>query len=491
MPTQYQMMHQHPALGGLDISSDPTVLDPGFLTIADNIEYLEGGQRKKRLGTTIYSTSTGNTNTAFLVSSSTPVRAVEDFWRYGASLTPSQNLVSVAGASIFSSTGDGRWTAITTASSFGQASNTKTFITLAGDFAVISDETATPIAYNQAVLSGPSTGAAWPRFTHSRYHLARLFMGGISTAPSQVNYSGAGNIFDSTGTDTGLFNVSAGDGDQVNGISDPFFASLYIFKGPNKGSIWQLSGNTPATFSLVQIGYGAPLLNPRALVTTPTDVYWLSQYGIHSLETTVKFGNVEQAFLSLPIQRLWRDNLIQRASLANAWSFWHPTRNIVGWCVTPSGDTTSRWILCYNYALSDPKPGGKKFWSIWKFPSFGLTCGEVMLTPATWDALLGSPRSAGYPVPMFGGDNGTVYGGDARILGDAGQAYTAQVRTPIISRFKTDKGQSVPETQEKLFAGVVTYINPKGNYTADLTISVDQRLQSTTISLVGAGNTLG
>src|SRR5262245_55794360 len=204
MTTQYQMMHVHPALGGLDISSDPTVLDPGFLTIADNIEYLEGGQRKKRLGTTIYSTSTGNTNPAPLVSSTTPVRAVEDFWRYGASLTPSQNLLAVAGASIFGSTGDGKWTSLTATSSFGLSTNVKTIITLAADFAVISDETAQPIAYNQTALTAPSTGSAWPRFTWSKYHLSRLFMGGMSTEPSTVQYSGAGNIFDSTGTDSGV-----------------------------------------------------------------------------------------------------------------------------------------------------------------------------------------------------------------------------------------------------------------------------------------------
>ena len=93
-------------------------------------------------------------------------------------------------------------------------------------------------------------------------------------------------------------------------------------------------------------------------------------------------------------------------------------------------------------------------------------------------------------MPFFGGDNGTVYAGDAKILGDAGDAYTAEVRTPVISRFKTEGG-TVPETQEKLFAGVVTFFNPKGNYTANLTLTVDQRNQSTTISLQGGGNTLG
>ena len=478
----------HPALGGLDISSDPTVLDPNFLTIADNIEYLEGGQRKKRLGTTIYSTSTGNTNPAFLVSSSTPVRAVSDFWRYGNSLTPAQNLLSVAGASLFRSTGNGKWTAISATSSFGAQGNVQTRITLAGDYAVFSDETATPIAYDQTNLVAATSGSVWQPFTSSIFHLNRLWMYGLSTAPSQINYSAANNIFDSTGGDTGNFTVNRGDGDQIMAVSEPFYASIYIFKGPQVGSVWQLSGSTPSTFSLVSVGEGAPVMNPRAVVNTPNDVYWFSQYGVHSLQTTVKFGNIESAFLSLPIQKLWRDNLILRTSLNQVWGFWHPTRSIVGWCVVPSGDTAQRWLLLYNYALSDPKPGGRKYWSIFKFPSFGVTSGTTALIPATWNTLLGLGRQ-GFPSPFLGASDGTVYVGDAAIQNDAGSAYSAQVRTPVITRFKTQQGD-VPETQEKGFVGIVTYFNPKGNYNANLTITIDRRNQAQTVSMAGGGATL-
>ena len=478
----------HPSLGGVDISSDATVLDPNFLTVADNIEFLEGGQRKKRLGTQIYSTSTANTNPTYLVSSSTPVRAVADFWRYGASLTPTQNLLSVAGKSIYGSTGDGKWTAVTTTSSFGAATNVQTVVTLAGDYAVISDESATPIAYNQTTLSGPTTGSAWPRFTASSYHLNRLFMWGISTAPSHVNYTAASNILDSTGTDAGNFPVGVGDGDRVIAGSRPFYAALYFFKGPQFGSIWQLSGSTPTDFSMVQVGYGAPAPNPRVVVTTPTDVFWLSNYGVHSLQTTVKFGNVEEAFLSLPIQKLWREDMIRRDKFDQAWAFWHPQRSVVGWAVYPAGGTQQQWILMYNYALSDSKPGGRKYWSIWKFPSFGLTCGSILLLPATWDALVGRSHVT-QPAPMLGGDNGTVYINDWANQTDAGTAYSAAVRTPVITRLETPQGR-VPETQEKVFTGLVTYFNPKGNYTADVTITVDRRVLSTTISLTGGGATL-
>ena len=207
----------HPAIGGLNTAGDPTVLDPGEMIAAENIEYLEGAQRKKRLGTAAY-------NATAMVTSSSNVRAVADFWRYGSSLTPVQNIVAVAGASIFGSTGGGAMTALTASSSFGTNGNTTTNILLAGDFAVFSDGASTPLAYDQTTLAvmgsttlSGSTGplTAPPIFTADSYHLRRLFYTGLSTDPSGVRFSAAGNIMDSTGADTGSFKVNEGDGDQI------------------------------------------------------------------------------------------------------------------------------------------------------------------------------------------------------------------------------------------------------------------------------------
>ena len=478
------------------MSSDATVLDPNFGTVMDNIEFLEGGQRKKRLGLQVYSTSTSHTTTGAMISTSTPVRAAVDFWRYGASLTPTQHLVAVSGASLFYSTGNGKWTTLNgAASSFGASTNINTMITIAGDYAVISDESATPIAYNQSTLKdsqtateGGSTWALWPRFTGSRYHLDRLFMWGISTSPSRVHYTAAGNIFDTTSTGSS-FKIAEGDGDRVIGASKPFYASMYFFKGPQYGSLWQLSGVGSTDFAMVQVGYGAPLVNQRAVVTTPSDIFWMSQYGIHSLQTTVKYGNVEEAFLSLPIQKLWREGLIRRDRLDETWAFWHPQRSIVGWAVVPAGETTHRWLLMYNYALSDPKPGGKKFWAIWKFNNNDLTCGDTFLIPGTWNTLVSRNR-AGQPAPILGDANGNVFVNDWTGLSDYGNAYTATVRTPVLTRFATDRQQLIPETQEKGFVGIVTYFNPTAAVSADVSVWVDRRLQSTTISLAGGGATL-
>lgn len=493
MSSKYLQFSLHPALGGLDISSDPSVLDPNFLTQAYNLEYLEGGQRRKRGGTTVYSTGATSTGTgAFLpaVSTPQPVRALADFWTYGASLTPTQQIVSVAGNSIFGSTGDGLWAPVTTASSFGSTGSMNTSIILAGGFAVCNDPAGStlPVCVTSSLglkQFNSSGNTSLPIYTGGSYHLNRLFTGGLSTAPSSVNFTAANNIFDSTGTDSGGFTVAAGDGDQVMGLSRPFYGSVYVWKGPQFGSVWQISGNTPSAFALAQVAHGAPLLNPKALVSTPTDIYWLSNYGIHSLETTVKFGNVEQAFLSLPIQRLWRDRLIQRSALVNAWGGWAPDRNIVFWAVTPQGGTAPTWLLVYNYALSDPKPGGKKFWSIWILPN-GLTAGTTILVPSAID-----PTHAGDPHMWFGETDGQVYvanqdGADSQ-FNDAGQAYSFSLKTPTITRYPAP-GQSTPETVEKQHASVTTYFNPHTpGATATLTVTVDRRAQVYTVPLDGGG----
>lgn len=495
MPSKTLQFSLHPALGGLDISTDPSVLDPNFLTVANNVEYLEGGQRRKRGGTAVYSTGATSTGTGkFLPATSNPqpVRALADFWTYGTTITPTQQLISVAGNSIFSSTGDGLWSAITVSSSFGSTGSVNTSITLAGGFAVVNDPMGTtlPVAVSSALALkqfNSSGNASLPIYTAASYHLNRLFTGGLSTAPSAVNFTAANNIFDSTGTDTGSFTVAIGDGDQVMGLSQPFYGSIYVWKGPQFGSVWQISGNTPSGFALAEVAHGAPLLNPKALVSTPTDIYWMSNYGVHSLQTTVKFGNVEQAFLSLPLQALWRTGLLNRTSLANVWGGWSPNRNIVYWAVTPNGFTNAIWLLVYNYALSDPKPGGKKFWSIWVLPN-GLASGSVVINPSPGPSPLTNHVSA--PHMWFGETDGQVYvanmdAQDAEFT-DAGAPYTYTIKTPTITRFPSDK--KTPETSEKIMRGVSTYFNPRTpGATATLTVNVDTRAQTYTIPLSGGG----
>src|SRR6185436_10744137 len=111
--------------------------------------------------------------------------------------------------------------------------------------------------------------------------------------------------------------------------------------------------------------------------------------------------------------------------------FWDPTRNIVGWLITPAGFTPGTagarsWCIVYNYALSDPTPGGRKFWSIWKVSRHGnapgLVSAALLLNPSG-----GSQGTAhgGEPHLYFGADNGLVYQ-TYPYFDDDGAAYATQ-----------------------------------------------------------------
>jgi hypothetical protein len=248
MTTRNVILTVRPALGGLDISSDPTILDPNYLVTADNITYLEGGQRKKRPGLLAYqpSSSFAGSSTNRMVSTVANVRAISDSWDYSSGgLNPVQRLIAVTGNSLFRSTGDGLWTAITATSSFGNTGN-RAGIMLGQDHAVISAPSMQPVAYNLAATTivSPTSGANWPLFENAVYHQTRMVMLGISTAASDIRLTAAGNIFDSTGVDSVTLPIDPGDGDRVMGASQTFFRNLYIFKGPQFGSVHEISGNT-------------------------------------------------------------------------------------------------------------------------------------------------------------------------------------------------------------------------------------------------------
>lgn len=503
MTTRNGILSVYPALGGLDISN-PTIIDPGSLVTADNIEYLSMGQRKKRLGMLQYSptTSVQGTSTNVMVTSSSNVRGLKDTWDYTGSV-PVQRLIAVTGASIFRSTGDGKWTAVSGTSSFGSNATLNCHITQADNKAIISDGAAQPIAYDLATttLVSPTTGSIWPIFTGSVYHQERAWLWGLTTVgstwavhPSNVVVTAAANILDSTGADAVTLSIDRGDGDKVIGMSQPFYNNIYIFKGPNKGSVHQISGQTSTSYVKTKIATGAAAVNGRVVISTPTDIYWLSDYGCHSLATTIKFGDVDQALISLPIQNLWRKNLLSRSDLSNAVGFWNPHRNIVGWAVTPTSATSRYWVLVYNYALSDPSPGGRKFWSIWKFSretaaNFGITSIAHIRNPS------GGFLSAkvGEDHIYWGTDRGMVYMGDYASFSDDGAQYPVTITTPIMSKFQTAAGV-IPQTQEKTFTGVVTFYNASDGTaqgSCSMSVLVDGQNNSDAFLLAAPGDTLG
>ena len=461
-----------PSQAGLKSAAPATFLAPDELSVCENISFGLNAERKKRLGTTRYNTST--------ISGTANIVALGDFWRFGTSLTPTQKFVAAANGQLYQSPGDGTWTSIL--NPFGSNTSLITNITVAQGYAVFSDGSSVPQKYDQTAVTALDGGAGTaPRFTAASYHLARLFVVGTAAHPSGFDVSAGGDITLWTGGDV-LLNASLDpdDGDACIGISRTFHKRLYIFKGPNFGSIHEISGNTLSTLQHDRVFNGLPLLNNKAIITTPNDIFWLSRSGAHSLVTTQQYGDTTAAFLSEPVQDIWQTQL-NPSALDAAVGFWNPLYGYVGWFVTPAGSTTNEWALVYHYLISDPSPRGKKFWSVWKMG--GDVAGysaQVMVTPSAFSG-------AGQPRLYLGGSaDGFVYAGDQTTLTDGnGDAYTARVKTGI----NLTLGQA-SVLHEKQFYALTTYFEPVGAYNHDVNITVDNRTQSFQVVMSGQGDVL-
>ena len=461
MPTNARPFVVHPARGGLDTTKISTMLGPEDLVVADNIEYDTSGTRRKRLGTARYN-ATQITEGGEAIT----FTDIHDYWRFSTSTGAwTQKFVATGGTQIWKDDIDGTWDSLVT--SWGTNTSNSNII-LAQNFAVFcNDNNDTPRTWDQTTVT--TLGGTPPNFAFGTYHLRRLFVAGQRANPSQVDYSAAGNIETWGGADTGELIFDDDDGDKIMAISQPFRTRLYVFKGPHRGSIHHITGTTASDFARAKLFEGLACVSTKSVVTTPNDIFWASRSGIHSLQATDKFGDVEEAFISRQIQSEWRALSQTDARLGAIVGFYHPFRNIVGWCVPASGASTNTRIFVYNVALG--------LWSIWAFSGFNPACARVLLTPSTT-----------IPRLYLGNYTGRVQAGDQTTLSDdnALTAYTATIRTPIF----LDMGEVATQLQEKSLLAVTTFFRPKGNYNATLRVIVDNTATSYNVSMAGGGDTL-
>lgn len=476
MASKVEALVALPSQAGLNSSAPPTYLGPDELTIADNVLYGLNAERMKRKGF-------ARGNTSALVAAAN-VTAMADFWRFGTSLTPTQKQLACAGGSIFSSA-DGFATS-TNIGAFGNNGSLITNILTAQGFAVFSDGVNTPKKWDQTTLTALDGGSGTaPLFTAATYHLSRLFAIGIAATPSAFQVTAGGDITTWTGADTlGAPNLDQDDGDALLGISKPFHKRLYIFKGPNFGSIHEISGNTLSTLQHDRIFNGLPLQNHKGLITLPNDIFWLSNVGVHSLVTTQQYGDTTAAFLSKPIQDVFQTG-IDQTKLNRAVGFWNPLFGIIGWWYTPNQGVVNSQAMVYHYLISDPTPGGKKFWSIWKLGG-GIQAytAQVMVTPST--ATVGPSRQRLY---IGGTGDGFVYAGDQPTLTDdngTANAYTTRIKTGI----NLGLGNKNPLQESQMYSAT-TFYNPVGSYNHTLNVIVDNRYVANSIVMSGSGDTLG
>lgn len=283
------------------------------------------------------------------VDSGADIVGMFDFWRAGTAGTFSQKFVIVTGTGkVLKEDMDGTYDDITGAASI--SANTVPVFCQARDLLTIfTSSNDTPLKWNQTG-NVASLGGTPPVGRGMVFHVNRGWIWGVNANPSRLYYSSSTDIEDWSGGDTGSIDIDPEDGDRIVGAVS-FKQVLIVFKGPNKGSIHQISGTSPTGtdgFARKVLVRGIPLQTHNSIVPVGDDVLFMSDRGIHSLTTTLQFGNFVQADLTRYLKNYWHHSL-NLTQLQKVWGVDYTEANCVLWSAPSSGSTDNDTVFGLSY----------------------------------------------------------------------------------------------------------------------------------------------
>lgn len=220
-----------------------------------------------------------------------------------------------------------------------------------------------------------------PRGAFLSVHQNRILIGGLQRNPNEIVAcgilnSGFPNMFDWDTFDIRAggavsFSVSADDQDAVTGMSRTFLGDLYVFKrkslhrvvGTLYNDINAQLGAFP--FSIQTISRTIGCGSHRTIEQVGNDLYWMSEKGVHSLQATQKYGDVEQAYLSFPLADLFENINKKRLDVSQA--LYMPRLGMYLLGIPQCDCPFMSKLLAYSVA--------SKRWQVWdigKFTAIGL-----------------------------------------------------------------------------------------------------------------------
>ena len=142
----------------------------------------------------------------------------------------------------------------------------------------------------------------------SRVHDFRLWYGGRGAAPHSLVVSAINDIQDYSLLGGGfLMSIDSGDGDPkgLTGISPTFKGDLYAFKW---NSIHRIVRRDYG-YSREKVSDEVGCVHHNTIISTQTDMFFVSPFAIHSLVSSDKYGSIEEASLTFPIYSYFQDNV--------------------------------------------------------------------------------------------------------------------------------------------------------------------------------------
>ena len=413
MPLQGSKWVTHRFAGGWATDFGPTAYQsPGgdsvmqipWLTDARNTVYEFDGGIHKAPGTL-------NLNSTVLESGAS-VRGIYDFWRQGTADSPQQRRVVHVGTKIKYDQADGVFLDLFTGLSATAIPQYSTF----DDLLIIGSSNNADVPKSWDMTTAQNLAGSPPAFGFSVNHQNHQFAAGNFANPSRLYFSVPLNPEDWIGTGSGAIDIDPSDGDMITGIVS-HKNELWVFKGPNKGSIHRITGSSLATWARTTFITGLPVAWTHAIFKFGDDIGFVTTNGsVHSLKATAAFGDFNQAWMSYPINKFLQEGLNHsRARFVVTGT--DPNRGYVWIGLTPSGATTCTRYLIMDYRFMSQNETYPR-WSYWDSRAF---------------ACISLVRELQRPRLMAGGYDGFVYKLDQTARTDNGVAINMNVTTPALT----------------------------------------------------------
>ena len=394
-----------------------------FLTTADNIIYKMDGSVAKPGGT-------AKINGTVFQSGAT-IKGIYDYWRTGAAGTPAQHRIVHVDTVVKKDDGDETFTDLFTGLQAGKMPD----YTTCEDLLILTSNSTTDVPKSWDGTTAQSLAGSPPNFSFAVVYKGRLFASGNASAPSKVYYTGRFDPTNWSGQGSGDFNINPNDGDVVTGLA-VYKDRLWIFKGPNKGSIHYISGAAPTgddPFRETVFITGVGSVNHQTITTFGDDLCFMwSDGSVHSLKNLESEGLFGARSLTFPIQSWIRANL-KISSLSQAVATTLPGDGMVLYGLPLSGSTTNNMIIGFDYRFSPIR------WFQWS--TFG-TMGTAMTT-------MMDPDDANRRKLVLGGADGYIrHALTTRKTLDTGTNIGQNIVTPFLDygvpqNFKTITGGSI------------------------------------------------
>ena len=382
-----------------------------YLAQADNIIFEQSGSiHKVGGGTRLNSTA---------ITGTPSILGQFDYWKAGTAGTFAQRyVITTSDSKVYEEDPGtpGTFNDITGAASIG-ANAIPNFVLARDTLGILWSDASTPLKWAQS--GDVSTWTNAPAGRCGCYHKGRVWIAGTNANPSRASYSAYRSFTDWTGVDAGAIEeaFNPDDGDRIVGLAS-YKGALFVFKGPNVGSIYVVYGSSPEgedAFSVEPLVKGVPLQTPNSLLAVGDDLLFMSDRAIESLSAVAAHGDFEEDDLTRYLKAFFRDN-INITVLNKVWAQNYTQKGCALWTLTQNGSSSPDLILGLSYVRREE--GIKPFtWTLASCASLG-----IRIHPSTKVREIMAGTNTGFIVRMDQSGRSMP----------ASTAYTARVATPSL-----------------------------------------------------------